>query len=66
MEIIDYAIFGFCILGVGYTSYNIGLKEGIKLGAGLMWEQLWHMGKSRGKNPLVRYKTTEKDDPGRI
>ena len=33
MEIIDYIIFGFCILGVGYTSYNIGLKEGIKLGA---------------------------------
>ena len=66
MELAEYIIFGFCILGVGYTSYNIGLKEGIKLGASLMWEQLWHMGKPRGKNPLIRYTKMERDDPGRI
>ena len=40
MEIAEYLIFGFCIIGVGYTSYNIGLKEGISLGAGLMWEKV--------------------------
>ena len=47
MEMAEYLIFGFCIIGVGYTSYNIGFKEGISLGAGLMWERLWDMGKPR-------------------
>ena len=43
----EYLIFIFCIIGVGYTSYNIGLKEGIRLGAGFMWDRLWSMGKSQ-------------------
>ena len=32
----EYLILFLIIIGVGYT-YNIGLKEGICLGAGLMW-----------------------------
>ena len=29
MEMTEYIIFGVCIIGVGYTSYNIGFREGI-------------------------------------
>ena len=31
METIDYMIFGFCMIGVGWTSYSIGFKEGLKI-----------------------------------
>lgn len=54
METIDYIIFGFCIIGVGWTSYNIGFKEGLTMGAGLMWEKLWSMGKPRKRDPRIR------------
>ena len=66
MEMAEYIIFGFCILGVGYTSYNIGFKEGISLGAGLMWERLWDMGKPRKRNPRIRAVELQRDDNGSI
>jgi len=53
-----YIIMAVAILGVGYTSYNIGEREGrtegIRLGAGLMFEQLWAEGKPRKRNPSIR------------
>ena len=66
MEFTEYIIFGFCILGVGYTSYNIGhregLDQGIKLGAGFMFEKFWAMGKPRKRDPQVRYIEMTKDE----
>ena len=62
METIDYIIFGFCIIGVGWTSYNIGFKEGLTMGAGLMWEKLWAMGKPRKRDPRIRSVELSRDD----
>lgn len=62
METIDYIIFGFCIIGVGWTSYNIGFKEGLTMGAGLMWEKLWSMGKPRKRDPRIRAVELTRDD----
>lgn len=66
MEIAEYIIFGICIIGVGYTSYNIGHKDGIdvgiKLGAGFMYEKFWSLGKPRKRDPQVRYIEMTKDD----
>ena len=42
MEIV---IFGFCVIGCGVTSYFIGHQAGVKLGAGLMFDTLYKMGK---------------------
>ena len=61
MEIFEYIIFGGCIIGVGYTSYSIGYKEGIRLGAGLMWDRIWMMGKPKRKDPMVRIVELHKD-----
>ena len=66
METIEYIIFGFCVIGVGYTSYNIGFKEGLVIGAGLMWERLWAMGKPRKRDPNIRSVELTRDDPGSI
>jgi hypothetical protein len=66
MEITEYIIFGICIVGVGYTSYNIGFKEGTRFGAGLMWEKLWSLGKPRKRDPLIRCVEMTRDDPGRV
>ena len=62
MDITEYIIFGICIIGVGYTSYNIGFKEGLTMGAGLMWERLWAMGKPRKRNPNIRAVELTRDD----
>ena len=61
MEITEYVIFGICVLGVGYTSYNIGFKEGISLGAGMMWDRLWSMGTPRKRDPQIRSVELHKD-----
>lgn len=70
MEMTEYIIFGFCILGVGYTSYNIGFREGmdkgVRMGAGLMWEKLWALGKPRKRNPSIRAVELERDEHGSI
>ena len=70
MEMAEYLIFGFCILGVGYTSYNIGFREGldqgVRMGAGLMWEKLWDMGKPRKRNPSIRAVELQRDEHGSI
>ena len=66
MEITEYIIFGICIIGVGYTSYNIGHKDGIdvgiKLGAGFMFEKFWIMGKPRKRDSQIRYVEMTKDE----
>ena len=45
MELTEYMIWGACMIGIGYTSYNIGFKEGmgegVRMGAGLMWKNCW-------------------------
>ena len=46
--------------------YNIGFKEGISLGAGLMWERLWDMGRPRKRNPRIRAVELQRDDNGSI
>ena len=55
MEMAEYIIFGFCILEL-VISYNIGFREGmdkgVRMGAGLMWEKLWSMGKPK-RNPQL-------------
>ena len=66
METVEYIIFGCCMIGIAYTSYNIGFKEGISLGAGLMWERLWDMGKPRKRNPRIRAVELQRDDNGSI
>ena len=66
MEIAEYIICGICIIGVGYTSYNIGHKDGIdigiKLGAGFMFEKFWTMGNPRKRDPQIRYIEMTKDE----
>ena len=58
------------MIGIGYTSYNIGFKEGmgegVRMGAGLMWERLWDMGKPRKRNPRIRAVELQRDDNGSI
>ena len=44
-------IFGFCVFGCGVTRYFIGHKAGVKLGAGLMFDTLYKMGKENPDNP---------------
>lgn len=57
-----YFILIFCVVGVGYTSYNIGLKEGINIGAGLMFEKFWTLGKPRKRDPNVRVVEMTKEE----
>ena len=64
MEMTEYIIFGVCIIGVGYTSYNIGFREGISMGAGLMWEKLWDMCKPRKRDPRIRSVELQRDNAG--
>ena len=56
---------GIAILGVGYTSYGIGQREGIdkgiRIGAGLMFEKLWAEGKPRKRDPSIRAVELERD-----
>lgn len=52
------------MVGIGYTSYNIGFKEGLTMGAGLMWERLWDMGKPRKRDPRIRAVELERDNAG--
>ena len=54
METVEYIIVAGCMVGIGYTSYNIGFKEGLTMCAGLMWEKLWDMGKPRKRDPRIR------------
>ncbi len=61
MEILEYIIFGVCMLGIGISSYHIGLKEGIGIGAGMMWDRLWSMGKPRKRDPQIRSIELHKD-----
>tara|TARA_B100000902_G_scaffold359604_1_gene375530 strand:- start:3983 stop:4180 length:198 start_codon:yes stop_codon:yes gene_type:complete len=62
METTEYIIMGLCIIGVGYTSYNIGFREGLSMGAGLMWEKLWDMGKPRKRDSSIRSVELTRDD----
>ena len=50
------------MIGVGWTSYSIGFKEGLTMGAGLMWEKLWSMGKPRKRDPRIRAVELTRDD----
>ena len=63
-------IWGACMIGIGYTSYNIGFKEGmgegVRMGAGLMWEKLWAEGKPRKRDPSIRAVELQRDDNGSI
>ena len=65
MELTEYMIWGACMIGIGYTSYNIGFKEGmgegVRMGAGLMWERLWSEGKPRKRNPSIRAVELQRD-----
>ena len=60
-----YIIMAIAILGVGYTSYNIGKEEGrmagIRIGAGLMFEKLWAEAKPRKRNPSIRVVELERE-----
>ena len=60
-----YMIMAVAILGVGYTSYGIGQREGmgqgIKIGAELMFEKLWAEGKPRKRDPSIRAVELERD-----
>lgn len=60
-----YIIMGIAIIGVGYTSYGIGQREGIdkgiRIGAGLMFEKLWSEGKPRKRDPSIRAVELERD-----
>ena len=53
------------VLGVGYTSYNIGFTEGksdgIRIGAGLMFEKLWAEAKPRKRDPSIRVVELERE-----
>lgn len=64
METVEYIIVAGCMVGIGYTSYNIGFKEGLTMGAGLMWEKLWDMGKPRKRDPSIRAVELERDNAG--
>ena len=61
-EIMEIVIFGFCVFGCGVTSYFIGHKASVKLGAGLMFDTLYKMGKENPDNPGVVELETEKMD----
>ena len=52
-EIMEIVIFGFCVFGCGVTSYFIGHKAGVKLGAGLMFDTLYKMGKENPDNQAL-------------
>jgi hypothetical protein len=41
----------FCIGGCGITSYLIGQKEGLRLGAGLMYDQIVRLGSPKEGDP---------------
>ena len=60
-----YMIMAVAIVGVGYTSYGIGEREGmskgIRVGAGLMFETLWAEGKPRKRNPSIRAVELERE-----
>ena len=64
METVEYIIVIGCMVGIGYTSYNIGFKEGLTMGAGLMWEKLWDMGKRSKRDPRIRAVELERDNAG--
>lgn len=49
----EVLIFIFCVAGCGISSYLIGHKEGVKLGAGLMFDTLYKMGKNNPEKPGV-------------
>ncbi len=59
---IELIIYGFCVLGCGVSSYFLGHKEGVKLGASLMFDTLYKMGKENPDNPGVVELETEKMD----
>jgi hypothetical protein len=44
-------IFMLCVLGCGITSYLMGVKEGVKAGAGAMYEALAQTGKPNPDDP---------------
>ena len=61
METVEYIIVAGCMVGIGYTSYNIGFKEGSRFGASLMWDKLWSMGKPKKGDPNSRTVDLHKD-----
>lgn len=47
----ELIIFGLCVIGCGATSYFIGHKEGLRLGASLMYDQLISLGSPKKGDP---------------
>ena len=47
----ELIIFGLCVIGCGATSYFIGHKEGVRLGAALMFDTSYRMGKENPEKP---------------
>ena len=43
----EMVIFTICVIGCGVSSYFIGHKEGLRLGAGLMYDQIVRLGKPK-------------------
>lgn len=44
-------VFVFCVMGCGATSYFIGFREGVKLGASAMYDHLVQSGSPNPKDP---------------
>ena len=42
------------------------MDQGVRMGAGLMWEKLWDMGKPRKRNPSIRAVELQRDEHGSI
>ena len=47
----EFVIFFLCVIGCGVTSYFIGHKEGLRLGAGLMYDQIVRLGSPKEGDP---------------
>lgn len=63
MITMEMFIFMFCVIGCGVSSYLIGHKEGVKLGAGLMFDHLYKLAKENPEKPGVVELELESMDP---
>ena len=42
------------------------MNQGVRLGAGLMWERLWEEGKPRKRDPSIRAVELQRDEHGSL
>ncbi len=60
--IVEFIVFGMCIIGVGISSYWIGRAEGITMGAATMYDHLVSMAKPNPDNEYTVIVELEKPE----